>query len=105
MLEAMRDVREKGNRAGRHLRGDIWEVRADGDKVIYPILYANEGSTKRILLALEGFTKKTQKTPKQKVGLAEKRLADWRRRGDAKRAAEEGGGVKKRSPKNKGTKS
>jgi hypothetical protein len=46
-----------------------------------------------------------RKATAQKVGLAEKRLADSRRRGDAKRAAEEGGGAKKRSPKNKATKS
>jgi phage-related protein len=32
------------------------------------------------LLALEGFEKKTQKTPDRLIRLAEKRLADWRSR-------------------------
>jgi ribosome-binding protein aMBF1 (putative translation factor) len=34
-----------------------------------------------VLLALEGFSKKTQKTRPEKIRLAERRLADWRRRG------------------------
>ena len=32
-------------------------------------------------VALEGFTKKTQKTPARTIQLAERRLADWRGRG------------------------
>jgi phage-related protein len=34
-----------------------------------------------VLLALEGFQKKTQKTPDRLIQLAEKRLTDWRSRG------------------------
>lgn len=34
-----------------------------------------------VLLSLDGFSKKTQKTPPEKIRLAERRLADWRRRG------------------------
>jgi phage-related protein len=45
------------------------------------ILFAQEGNKGRILLALEGFGKKTRKTPDQFVRLAEKRLAEWRSRG------------------------
>jgi phage-related protein len=85
VLAAMRDVREKGNSAGRHLRGEIWEVRADGDKVIYRVLYASVGSKSRILLGLDGFKKKTQKTPQTKIALAERRLKDWLDRGKRKR--------------------
>jgi phage-related protein len=33
------------------------------------------------LLAVEAFSKKTQKTPAAKVALAEQRLRDWRSRG------------------------
>jgi phage-related protein len=87
VLVSMEEVRDRGLRAARHLDGDIWEVRVDGDRVIYRILFAEEGSRGQILLALEGFNKKTQKTPPSIVKLAKTRLADWRRRGDQKREA------------------
>jgi phage-related protein len=83
VVAAMRDVRETGLAAARHLRGDIYEVRADGDRQTYRILFAPEGRRSRVLLALEAFSKKTQKTPPEKIRLAERRLADWRRRGEA----------------------
>ena len=78
---AMRDVATAGVSAARHLRGDLYEVRADGDRQAYRLLFAPEGRQGQILLALEGFSKKTQKTPIAKIQLAEKRLADWRVRG------------------------
>jgi phage-related protein len=84
VVAAMRDVRDTGLAAARHLRGDIHEVRADGDRQTYRILFASEGRRSRVLLALEGFSKKTQKTPPEKIRLAERRLADWRRRGEAR---------------------
>jgi phage-related protein len=83
VVAAMRDVRETGLAAARHLRGDIYEVRADGDRQTYRILFAPEGRRSRVLLALEAFSKKTQKTPPEKIRLAERRLVDWRRRGEA----------------------
>jgi phage-related protein len=81
----MEDVRHRGLRAARRLDGDIWEVRADGDRVIYRLLLAREGSRGQVLLALEGFNKKTRKTPPPVIELASRRLADWRRRGDQRR--------------------
>jgi phage-related protein len=87
VLAGMDEVRDRGLRAARHLDGDIWEVRVDGDRVIYRILLAEEGSRGQILLALDGFNKKTQKTPPATIELAKRRLADWRRRGDQKRVA------------------
>jgi len=87
VLAAMEDVRERGLRAARRLDDEIWEVRADGDRVIYRVLFAPEGSHGQVLLALEAFSKKTQKTPPSTVKLARRRLMDWRRRGDAKREA------------------
>lgn len=84
VLAGMQEVRDVGLRAARHLDGDIWEVRVDGDRVIYRVLFAEEGSRGRILLALEAFNKKTQKTPPQAITLAKRRLADWRRRGRAR---------------------
>ena len=77
----MKDVLENGTKAARHVRGDIFEVRADADRVIYRILFAAEGRFSQVLLALEGLKKKTQKTPPATIELAEKRLADWRHRG------------------------
>ena len=81
VVAAMKDVLEAGLAAARHLRGDIYEVRADGDRQTYRILFAPEGRRSQVLLALEGFSKKTQKTPPEKIRLAERRLADWQRRG------------------------
>jgi phage-related protein len=84
VVAAMKDVRETGLAAARHLRGDIYEVRADGDRQTYRILFAAEGQRSQVLLALEGFSKKTQKTPPEKIQLAERRLTEWRRRGEAR---------------------
>jgi phage-related protein len=84
VVAAMREVRDTGLSAARHLRGDIYEVRADGDRQTFRILFAPEGRRSQVLLALEGFSKKTQKTPPEKIRLAERRLADWRRRGKAR---------------------
>jgi phage-related protein len=81
VLAGMEDVRHCGLRVARHLDGDIWEVRADGDRAIYRVLFAQEGRHGQILLALEAFNKKTRKTPPLVIELANRRLADWRRRG------------------------
>jgi phage-related protein len=78
----MRVIAAKGLLFVRHLRGEIYEVRADGGETqSYRILFAPEGSHHHILLALEAFSKKTQKTPPDKITLAERRLRDWRARG------------------------
>jgi len=87
VLAGMYEVRSEGLRVARHLESDIWEVRVDGDRVIYRILFAPEGARGQILLALEGIKKKTRRTPPATIALAKRRLADWRRRGDVKRAA------------------
>jgi phage-related protein len=91
----MKEVRVRGLRAARHLDGDVWEVRVDGDRVIYRILFAQEGSRGQILLAIHGFRKSTQKTPRATLDLARRRLADWQRRGDEGRA---GRGIPPRRP-------
>jgi phage-related protein len=80
---ALAEVRERGNWEGeaRKLRGRIWEVRARQDDVTFRILYASVGSRGRILLSLDGFVKKTQKTPPARIRLAEQRLRDWESRG------------------------
>src|SRR6185312_9569793 len=65
--------------SGRHLRGEIYEVRADGDRHAFRLLFAQE--TKFILLSLSGFAKKSRKTPPEEIVRAEARLKDWRSRG------------------------
>jgi hypothetical protein len=40
---AMADVRKEGLRVARHLRGDIYEVRAQGPYVFVRLLFAQEG--------------------------------------------------------------
>ena len=77
----MAEVADVGLSAARHLRGDIYEGRADCRNRTFRILFAEEGRRGQILLALEGFVKKTQKTPDQMINLAERRLHDWRERG------------------------
>jgi hypothetical protein len=85
VFAGMLEVRERGLRAARHLDAEIWEVRVQGDRVIYRILFAEEGTRGQVLLALDGFNKKTQKTPRATIELAKRRLTDWRRRGEQKR--------------------
>lgn len=55
-------------------------MRAEGDRQAFRILFAVEGQAQQVLLALEGMSKKTQRTPPEVVRLAERRLSDWRRR-------------------------
>jgi phage-related protein len=78
LTAAMKDVERNGLAVARHLRGDIYEVRASGNRRTLRVLFASEG--RRIFLALEAFAKKTQKTPPSKIKLAESRLTDWRTR-------------------------
>ena len=81
ILAEMEVVRRRRLAAARHLRGDIWEVRAESRRNAYRILFATEGRFSQILLALEAFQKTTQRTPPATIELAERRLADWRQRG------------------------
>lgn len=76
----MRDVRERGTIAGRHLRGAIYEVRADAATRSFRLLFSCEGKFSHVLLALSAFEKRTQKAPARELELAERRLKDWRAR-------------------------
>jgi len=80
VLAAMKDVRRNGTPAARHLRGPIWEVRADAPGGSFRILFSEEGKRSQVLLALVPLEKKTQKTPDDAIRLAERRLSDWRSR-------------------------
>jgi phage-related protein len=79
VADAMQDIAKNGLQAARHLRGEIYEARADGERRALRLLFAQE--TKFILLSLSGFIKKSRKTPPEEVARAEARLKDWRSRG------------------------
>jgi phage-related protein len=81
IVAGMKDVAERGLPAGRHLRGDIYEVRADAATRSFRVLFATEGKRGQVLLSLSAFEKRTQKAPAREVELAETRLRDWRERG------------------------
>ena len=77
---AMKDVQREGLTSARHVRGDIYEVRAESVDQTFRILFAAEGKFKQVLLSVVAFSKKTRKTPPGQLELAEKRLRDWRDR-------------------------
>jgi phage-related protein len=82
---ALKEVKDEGLGAARHLRKEIYEVRANGTRVIYRLLFAPQGRRNQVLLVLVPFEKKTQKTPTRMIRLAEQRLQDWERRGSSLR--------------------
>lgn len=57
---------------------DIWEVRAQSRGNAYRLMCFKHKN--RIIILTNGFIKKTQKTPKNEIKLAEKRKEDWLRR-------------------------
>lgn len=61
-----------------HLRGKIWEVRVEHDKVQRRLLYFAAPGRKFVML--HGFVKKTQKTPPKEIKVAEERMTDYIRR-------------------------
>jgi phage-related protein len=79
VIAAMKDVAHNGLAAARHLRGEIYEARAEASRQAFRLLFARE--TKFILLSLSGYQKKRAQTPLDEIELAESRLVDWRRRG------------------------
>lgn len=81
IIAALKDVQVNGLEVARHLHGDLYEVRAEGRATAYRVLFTAEGARSQVLLALSAFKKKTQKTPKAELELAQQRLDDWRRRG------------------------
>ncbi len=86
VVASMKEVAELGLKAAKHLRREIYEVRADSATRTFRILFSAEGRFSQVLLSLVAFEKKTQKTPRRELELAERRLRDWRERGKGKRA-------------------
>jgi phage-related protein len=85
IVAGMKDVAVHGLAAAKHLRGDLYEVRADAPTRSFRLLFSAEGRFGQVLLSLSAFVKKTQKTPPRELVVAEARLRDWRARGAARR--------------------
>lgn len=83
VVASMKEVAERGLLSARHLRDDVYEVRADADRRSFRVLFAQE--TKFVLLSLSAFSKKTQRTPGNEIDLAERRLKEWRKRGQRRK--------------------
>jgi phage-related protein len=77
---AMALVAEEGQRSARHIRRDIYEVRASREGRTFRVLFSAEGHRQYVLLALSAFEKKSRNTPPAEIDLAETRLREWRRR-------------------------
>ena len=82
IVAALRDVQTRGLVAARHLRGPIWEVRAENGGQEFRVLFAPVGRNGLVLLSLSAFSKKTEKAPRRAIELAERRLRDWSARGE-----------------------
>lgn len=61
----------------KHLRGEICEVRVQGNRRIFRLLYAYDNDT-AVLLGLVFLNKKTNKTRGQLIDLAKQRLTTYR---------------------------
>ena len=62
----------------KHLEGKIWELRRASDGNIYRLLYFF--FTGRKIVFVHGFQKKTQKTPRREITIAQQRMQDYIRR-------------------------
>ena len=60
VFAAMKEVQEEGTRVAHYIRNDIYEVISRSKDRTYRILFSEEGKHNHILLALEGFPKKTR---------------------------------------------
>jgi len=59
----------------RQLRGKLWEMRLKGkDGIARAIYFATRG---RRLIVVRAFVKKTEKTPKREIDLAEERMKEF----------------------------
>src|SRR4051812_48779949 len=56
----------------RHLEGKLWELREESQTNVYRLLYFF--FTGRRIVFLHGFQKKTQKTPRREIEIAQRRL-------------------------------
>ena len=72
-------LRMQNVRAGeplvKHIEGKIWELRRASDGNIYRLMYFF--FTGRKIVFVHGFQKKTQKTPRREIEIAQERMEDY----------------------------
>ena len=81
-LDALVERAERGElrpKDSAHIEGNIWELRLQGQDVIYRLLYADL-SSQCVLLGLAFFNKKTQRLPDRVKRIARQRLRDYQSR-------------------------
>ena len=61
-----------------HVRGKLWEVRVEQERVQRRLLYF--AALGRKFVMLHGFVKKTQKAPLKELEVAEQRIRDYMNR-------------------------
>jgi hypothetical protein len=76
VLAQMRDVALRGLAAARHLRGELYELRADTPTRSFRLLFAIEGRPGQVLLFLSSFVKEDPKTPAREFELADREAGD-----------------------------
>ena len=59
----------------RHLEGKLWELREESQTNIYRLIYFF--FTGRRIVFVHGFQKKTQKTPRREIEIAQQRLEEF----------------------------
>jgi phage-related protein len=59
----------------KHISGKLWELRRGSNGNIYRIMYFF--FTGKRIVFVHGFHKKTQKTPRREIEIAEKRMNDF----------------------------
>jgi len=82
--------RSKGTqfpREDEHVKGRIRAIRTTFEGCEYRTLYALVGVHDEVLLCVHALNKKETKLPQSVIKLAERRLADWEARGDARRTS------------------
>jgi phage-related protein len=77
-LEVIDEIEQHGLSASRlifkPLEGKLWEIKFNAPAAGYRVLYVMV--EKNLMIWLHAFVKKTQKTPKQDLDLARKRLKE-----------------------------
>ena len=59
----------------KHIDGKLWELRRASNGNIYRVMYFF--FTGKRIVFVHGFQKKTQKTPKREIEIAQKRMTDF----------------------------
>jgi len=72
-------LREFGLQLGlpyvKHLEGKLWELRVQAGRKVYRVIYF--AFTGQRFVLLHAFVKKTRKTPRKEIAIAQRRLADF----------------------------